>query len=244
MSEIAGRLAIVTGGSRGIGREIAISLARAGANVAIVYRKEKSKAEEVVAEIKRKGRIAWAFNANLADPNQIIELAKNIRAECKLAVSILINNTGIAKKIPLERLSLVDWNEAITTNLTSAFLMTQTVLPEMRQQKWGRIINMSSIAAQTGGVIGPAYATSKAGLIGLTHSYASLLAKEGITVNAIAPAIIATDMMNEAKDMNPAIIPVGRFGEAKDIASMVVELVNNSYITGQTININGGWYMS
>lgn len=244
MSEIAGRLAIVTGGSRGIGYDIALALARAGANVAIVYRKEKSTAEKVVAEIKSKGRIAWAFNADLADPNQINQLAKNIHTECKLVVSILINNAGISKKIPLERLLLADWNETINTNLTSAFLMTQMVVPEMREQQWGRIINMSSIAAQTGGVIGPAYATSKAGLIGLTHSYASLLAKEGITVNALAPALIDTDMMNEVKDLNPAIIPVGRFGEAKDISSMVIELVNNSYITGQTININGGWYMS
>lgn len=260
MSDISGRLALITGGSRGIGREIALALAEAGANVIVIYQKEQKKAEEVVSEIQKKGRIAWAFSSDLADANQIQALSKTISSECRIVISILVNNAGISKKIPLEKISINDWNATIAANLTSAFLMTQMVTPAMRKQGFGRIINISSIAAQTGGVIGPHYAASKAGLIGLTHSYASLLAKDGITVNAISPAIIDTDMLEELKELQdkekekdkygrdvvrikPSMIPVGRFGESKEVASMVVELANNGYITGQTININGGWYM-
>ena len=114
----------------------------------------------------------------------------------------------------------------------------------MRAAKWGRIINLSSVAAQTGGVIGPHYAASKAGIIGLTHSYAALLAKEGITVNAIAPALIETDMIRDNPRATPALIPVGRFGTVEEVADVVVTLATNGYITGQTINVNGGWYMS
>lgn len=244
MSEISGRLAVVTGGSRGIGREIAIALAAAGANVIIVYHSAKGHADVTLQQITSKGRKGWVFKADLANAENVVSLAKQIRTECKSSVSILVNNAGISKKIPIEKLTIKDWNETIATNLTSAFLMSQMVIPEMRKQRWGRIINLSSIAAQTGGVIGPAYASSKAGLIGLTHSYASLLARDGITVNALAPAIIETDMLDEVPTFKPTQIPVGRFGEAKEVASMVVELANNGYITGQTININGGWYMA
>lgn len=129
-------------------------------------------------------------------------------------------------------------------NLKSAFMVTQAVLPGMRAQKWGRVINMSSVAAQTGGVIGPHYASSKAGMIGLTHSLANLLVKEGITVNAIAPALIATDMVTSNPRANPEIIPVGHFGDVEDVSSVVVLLAQNGYMTGQTINVNGGWYFS
>jgi 3-oxoacyl-[acyl-carrier protein] reductase len=124
------------------------------------------------------------------------------------------------------------------------FLMTQAVLPAMRAQRWGRIINLPSVAAQVGGVIGPHYAASKAGAIGLTHSYASLLAKEGITVNAIAPALIATDMVADLPKSHHDAIPVGRLGRVEEVAAVVVMLATNGYITGQTINVNGGWYMS
>jgi 3-oxoacyl-[acyl-carrier protein] reductase len=114
----------------------------------------------------------------------------------------------------------------------------------MRERKWGRIIYISSVAAQLGGVIGPHYAASKAGLIGLTHSYANILSKEGITVNAIAPALIATEMVTKNKNARPDLIPVGRFGTVEEVAGVVVAVVCNGYITGQTINVNGGWYMS
>jgi 3-oxoacyl-[acyl-carrier protein] reductase len=124
------------------------------------------------------------------------------------------------------------------------FLVTQAVLPPMRKQRWGRIINLSSVAAQLGGIIGPHYAASKAGAIGLTHSYASLLAKEGITVNAIAPALIETDMITSNPKARPDITPVGRFGTVEEVAGIAVMLARNAYMTGQTISVNGGWYMT
>jgi 3-oxoacyl-[acyl-carrier protein] reductase len=132
----------------------------------------------------------------------------------------------------------------LTANLTSVFLLTQAVLPGMRLRSWGRLIMLSSIAAQTGGVIGPHYAASKAGMLGLVHSYANLLAKENITANAIAPALIETDMIRNNPKIQPTLLPVGRFGTAEEVAQAVVLLATNGYITGQTINLNGGWYMS
>lgn len=129
-------------------------------------------------------------------------------------------------------------------NLKSTFLVTQAVLPAMRRQKWGRIVNMSSVAAQTGGVVGPHYAASKAGMLGITHSLANLLAKEGITVNAIAPALIETDMVTSNLRANTSFIPVGRFGTVEEISSVTLMLISNGYINGQTINVNGGWYFS
>lgn len=160
------------------------------------------------------------------------------------AVAILINNAGIARPQPLDQITEQDWDEVLAVNLKSVFLVTQAVLPGMRAAKWGRIINLSSVAAQTGGVVGPHYAASKAGIHGLTHSYANLLAKEGVTVNAIAPALIETEMMRENPRARPDLIPVGRFGTVDEVADVVVMLATNGYITGQTINVNGGWYMS
>jgi 3-oxoacyl-[acyl-carrier protein] reductase len=124
------------------------------------------------------------------------------------------------------------------------FLVTQAVLPEMRAARWGRIINLSSVAAQLGGVVGPHYAASKAGVVGLTHSYAHVLANEGITVNAIAPALVETEMVTSNPNAKPDLIPVGRFGTVEEAADVAVMLARNGYMTGQTVNLNGGWYMS
>ena len=132
----------------------------------------------------------------------------------------------------------------VDTNLKSAFLVTQAVLPHMRKQRWGRVVNISSVAAQRGGVIGPHYAASKAGMIGLTHAYAGLLADEGITVNAIAPALIETDMVAALPRTRVNLIPVGRFGTPEEVSDVVVMLAGNGYISGQTISVNGGWYMT
>jgi len=142
-----------------------------------------------------------------------------------------------------EEITETDWDEHINVNLKSAFLVTQAVLPQMRTQRWGRIINISSVAAQVGGLVGPHYAASKAGMLGLTHSYASLLAKEGITANSICPALIDTEMVRANPRALPSLIPIGRFGTADEVASVVVMLAENAYITGQSINPNGGWYM-
>jgi 3-oxoacyl-[acyl-carrier protein] reductase len=143
-----------------------------------------------------------------------------------------------------EEITEADWDEHLNVNLKSAFLVTQAVLAKMREQRWGRIINISSVAAQIGGVVGPHYAASKAGMLGLTRAYAHVLAKEGVTANAVAPALIDTEMVRANPRATPSLIPVGRFGTAEEVASVVVMLVENGYITGQTINANGGWYMS
>ena len=159
-------------------------------------------------------------------------------------VDILVNNAGITRPQPLEAITEPDWHDLIAVNLTSAFLVTQRVVPAMRTRQWGRIINLSSVAAQLGGVVGPHYAASKAGLIGLTHSYAALLAKDGITANAIAPALIGTEMVTSNPRARADLIPVGRFGTVDEVASAAVLLATNGYITGQTISVNGGWYMT
>ena len=155
-----------------------------------------------------------------------------------------MNNAGISRPQSLVEIKESDWDELIRVNLKSVFLTTQAVLPGMRARRWGRLINIASTAAQTGGVIGPHYAASKAGLLGLTHSYASLLVKEGITANAIAPALIETDMLESLRAKAADLIPLGRFGRPEEVAGVVVMLARNGYITGQTINVNGGYYMS
>jgi 3-oxoacyl-[acyl-carrier protein] reductase len=144
----------------------------------------------------------------------------------------------------VEEISERDWDELIDTNLKSCFLVTQAVLPGMRARQWGRIVNLSSVAAQVGGVVGPHYAASKAGMQGLTHFYAQRFAREGITVNSIAPALVETEMVTSNLNARPERIPIGRFGAVSEVADVAVMLAGNGYITGQTINVNGGWYMS
>jgi 3-oxoacyl-[acyl-carrier protein] reductase len=181
-----------------------------------------------------------------ADVSRGADVQEMVRTvESKLgAVAILVNNAGIALVQQIEEIREEDWNEMIAVNLTSCFLVTQAVLPAMRASWWGRIINISSVAAQAGSIVGPHYAASKAGMLGLTRGYAKLLAKEGITVNAIAPALIETGMVKSNPNARPELIPVGRFGAVEEVADVAVMLAGNGYITGQTVNVNGGWYMS
>lgn len=152
--------------------------------------------------------------------------------------------SGIGLQIPFDQLTLSDWQETLNVNLTSAFIVTKAAVPAMIEKGFGRIINISSVAAQTGGAIGPHYAASKAGMIGVTHSYANLLAKYGITVNAIAPALIETDMIRNLPNVKPGLAPIQRFGLPEEIADVVLLLATNGFITGQTFNVNGGMYMS
>ena len=240
---MTGRVALVTGASRGIGRAVAIELARAGCDVAVHYRVREAEAREVEQEILARGRRARVLQADVANRDEVTSLARRVEAELG-APDILINNAGVMRPQPLEAITERDWDDLIAINLTSVFLLTQAVLPAMRAKRWGRIVNLSSVAAQLGGVVGPHYAASKAGLLGLTHSYAALLAKTGITVNAVAPALIATEMVTSNPRASTRLIPVGRFGRVEEVADAVLMLVRNSYITGQTINVNGGWYMS
>jgi 3-oxoacyl-[acyl-carrier protein] reductase len=230
--DLTGRVALVTGASRGIGAASAIALAKAGCDVAVNYRARGDEAEAVCQQIRAAGRRAFAVCADVSRAKEAQKMAALVANELG-AISILVNNAGVARPQKIEDITEDDWNEIIDVNLKSTFMLTQAVLPGMRAQKWGRIINLSSVAAQTGGVVGPHYAASKAGMIGLTHSLANLMVKEGIT-----------EMVTSNPKASPEIIPVGRFGEVDDVSSVVVLLAQNGYITGQTINVNGGWYFS
>jgi 3-oxoacyl-[acyl-carrier protein] reductase len=241
--DLKGKVALVTGGSRGIGRQIAIALARQGADIVLNYLKSDKEARDALSQIEDSGSRCITISADVSKSSDVTDMIDSIKKRVGI-VQILVNNAGIARPQSIQKITEKDWDEIIQTNLKSAFLVTQAVLPEMRTKGWGRLINMSSVAAQLGGVVGPHYAASKAGLIGLTHSYAALLAKEGITVNAIAPALIATEMVTGNPNARAALIPVGRLGTPDEVADVVVMLVQNGYITGQTINVNGGWYMS
>jgi 3-oxoacyl-[acyl-carrier protein] reductase len=243
VSKLENRVALVTGASRGIGRSIAVALARAGADVAVNYHKQQTAAEEVCAEIRGFGRRAISVQADVSLASEVDGLVTAVERDLG-SVDILVNNAGITQIKSFAELNEADWDEILRINLKSAFLLTQRVLPGMRSRRWGRIINLSSVAAQTGGVIGPHYAASKAGLIGLTHSYASLLAKEGITANAIAPALILTDMVTSNPNASPERLPVGFFGSPDEIGRAAVLLAESDFMTGQTISVNGGWYMT
>jgi 3-oxoacyl-[acyl-carrier protein] reductase len=240
---LSGKVALVTGGSRGIGRQVALALARQGADIALNYNKSEAEAKRAVPEIQEYGVRCITVGADVSKISEIVHMMDTIANKIG-SVQILINNAGIARPQYLKEISEKDWDETIDINLKSAFLVTQVVVPEMRKRTYGRIVYISSVAAQLGGVVGPHYAASKAGLIGLTHSYAALLAKEGITVNAVAPALIATEMVAQNERASVDLIPVGRFGTTAEVADVVVMLAQNGYITGQTINVNGGWYMS
>ena len=241
--DLTGKVALITGGSRGIGRAVALALAEAGANIAVNYHNRENEAEQVRSEVESHSRRCVIVRSNVAVAADVARMVETVEGALG-AVSILVNNAGIARRQPLEEITEADWDEIIDVNLKSVFLVTQSVVSNMRAARWGRIINMSSAAAQLGGIIGPHYTASKAGILGLTHAYASLLAGEGITVNAIAPALIATEMIAGNPQARPERIPIGRFGTTEEIAEVVVMLARNGYITGQTINVNGGIYMS
>ena len=243
MRDLKNRVALVTGGSRGIGAGIAVALAKAGADVAVNYRERANAANAVCAEITGMGRRVIAVQADVSVAADVRRMAAKVEAHLG-GVGILVNNAGIAHPRKLEEITEMEWDEVLTVNLKSVFLVTQAVVGGMRQRKWGRIINLSSVAAQTGGAVGAHYAAAKAGIIGLTHSCASALVRDGITVNAIAPALIETDMVTSNPNASPNLIPMGHFGSVDDIASVAVMLAMNEYMTGQTISVNGGWYMS
>ena len=243
MSNLEGKVALVTGASRGIGRAVALALAEAGASVAVNYLSHAAEAEEVAASIRSLGRQAIAVRADVRREDDVRRLVEISALELG-PVAILVNNAGASRPQPLAEITKPDWDEMIAANLTSSFIVTQAALPAMRAQRWGRIIMISSVAAHLGGVVGPHYAASKAGMIGMAHFYARALVKEGITVNTISPALIETDMVTANPNARPDLIPAGRFGQPDEVADVVVMLAGNGYITGQTIHVNGGWYMS
>ena len=233
----------MTGGSRGIGAAVAVELARAGADVGVNFRERADAANAVCDEISKVGKKAIAVQADVSVAAHVKRMVADVEAQLG-GIDILVNNAAIAHPCKLEEITEAEWDEVLTVNLKSVFLVTQAVIGGMRQRKWGRIINLSSVAAQTGGAVGAHYAASKAGIIGLTHSCASAFIREGITVNAIAPALIETDMVTSNPNASPDLIPMGHFGSVDDVASVAVMLATNEYMTGQTVSVNGGWYMS
>jgi 3-oxoacyl-[acyl-carrier protein] reductase len=238
---LGSRVALVTGASRGIGEAIALALAGAGAAVAVNYKSRAADAEAVRDRIRALGRRSVAIAADVSHADDVQRLVGEVRAGLG-PIEILVNNAGIARAQKLDEITEADWDQIIDGNLKSCFLVTQAVLPDMRSRRFGRIINLSSVAAQIGGVISPQYAASKAGMLGMTRYYARHLAREGITVNAIAPALIETDMVTSNPNARPDLIPVGRFGSVDEVSDVAVMLAGNGYITGQTINVNGGWF--
>lgn len=235
------KLALVTGASRGLGRAIAIALAESGFDVAVNFQSRESDAREVAKAIADLGRRSEVFRADVSDEAEVEKLARDVPAAFGQPVSVLVNNAGIARRDDPFAITPAQWQQVIDVNLKSAYLVTQAFLPSMRARRFGRIIFLSSVAASIGGVIGPHYAASKAGMLGLMRYYARHLAAEGITSNAVAPALIETDMTAGIQDL-AKLIPVGRIGVATEVSDICVLLANNGYITGQTIHPNGGMY--
>ncbi|MFM0325158.1 SDR family NAD(P)-dependent oxidoreductase [Caballeronia glebae] len=238
--DLNGRVALVTGGSRGIGRAISLGLAASGASVAVNYRQRENEAANVVAEIERIGNRAIAVRADVSIGDDVTAMIDDI--EQRLGhIDILVNNAGTATMIDIDDLTEADFDHTLAVNLKSAFLCTHAVLPGMRARRWGRIVNLSSAAARGPGLVGIHYNASKAGLEGLTRGYAARLARDGITVNAVAPGPIDTEMAGPLKASNVAQrLPVGRLGEASEVADVVMMIIGNAFITGQTIPVNGG----
>ncbi|MEI7710912.1 MAG: 3-oxoacyl-ACP reductase family protein [Rhodospirillales bacterium] len=238
-ADLAGRIALVTGASRGIGRAIALSLAESGAAVAVNYRERAVDALAVASDIQAMGQRAVAVGADVSDSAAVDEMVARVTAELG-PVDVLVNNAGIAIIRGIDDLTEDNFDTTIAVNLKSAFLCTKAVLPHMRAQRWGRIVNISSGAARGAGGVGLHYNASKAGMEGLTRGYAARLANEGITVNAIAPSLIDTDMVRSGVASSPARIPMGRFGTGEEVAQAVAMAISNGYMTGQTIQLNGG----
>ncbi|MEK6712159.1 MAG: SDR family NAD(P)-dependent oxidoreductase [Nitrospinota bacterium] len=239
MDSLENKTALVTGASRGIGEACALALARAGCAVAVNYRARGEEAERVCGAIRAAGGRALPFRADVSRAAEVKALAGAVRAALG-PISVLINNAGVARMRPAMQVTEAEWDEAMEVNLKSAFLMTQAVAPDMQRQRWGRIINVSSNAAYTTGVVGPHYVASKAGMLGLSRAFAMAFVKEGITVNAVAPGSIETEMLTKDLGVTSPRAPVGRFGTAGEVADAVLMLVRNGYITGQTLLISGG----
>jgi 3-oxoacyl-[acyl-carrier protein] reductase len=247
MDQIENQIAVVTGAGRGIGRAIALKFAATGADVVCLSRSQEN-SEKVAAEIRALGRKAWAHAVDVADAVAVNAVAEKILAECGRA-DILVNNAGVTRDNLLMRMSDADWDAVLNTNLKGAFLVTKAFSRALIKQRAGRIINITSVIGLMGNAGQSNYAASKAGLIGFTKSVARELASRGITVNAIAPGFIETDMTSELKeDLRAAIlkqIPLGHFGLAEDIAGVALFLAGGAarYITGQVLKVDGGMVM-
>ena len=247
MGRLNGKTALVTGASRGIGRAIAIELAREGAKVAVNYQSSDERAKEVAYDIGKFGGTCVLAKANISDPKEARAMVQRI-ADQFTHLDVLVNNAGITRDKLLPRMTDEDWLEVIQTNLNAMFFCTSAAIPIMAAQSYGRIINISSMNGQTGAVGQANYSASKGGIIAFTRTAALELAKSNITVNCIAPGFTETDMFSKVPaNLQAQIrgrIPLNRFAQPEEIAKAVIYLVaDGDYITGQQININGGAYM-
>lgn len=247
MQDLKGKVAIVTGASRGIGRHIALQLAQRGADVAINYRSRKSDADEVVKELEAAGARALAIQADLAQMPAARALINEVHEQWG-RIDILVNNAGITRDKSMKKLTDDDWNDVLDTNLGSVYATCSEVLKTMMDQKYGRIINITSFVGQAGNFGQANYAASKGGIIAFTKTLALEMAKYNITVNAIAPGFTETEMLAQVpeniREQIVSRVPMGRFGQPEEIARAVVFLAaEGDYITGQQINVNGGVYM-
>src|SRR5215831_15815935 len=241
-TDLKGRVALVTGAARGIGKAIAVALAQAGANVAVNYRAREADALAVADAVRGLGRHTMAIRADVSDGGAVTYMLAAITSELG-GVDVLVNNAGMAIRRELDDLTEADFDRTIAVNLKSAFLCTQAVLPHMRARRWGRIVNISSGAARGAGAVGLHYNASKAGMEGLTRGYAARLVKQGITVNAVAPSLIETDMSPGRPEVAQRI-PLGRLGLPEEVAQVVLMVIGNAYMTGQTIQVNGGLHFN
>lgn len=245
---LEGKIALVTGASRGIGSEIALELARQGADVAVNFSGSEAKANEVVDEIKTLGRDAFAVKCDVSNAAQVALMVKET-VERFGKLDILVNNAGITKDNLIMRMKEEEWDDVININLKGVFLCSKAVTRQMMKQRMGRIINIASIVGVSGNPGQANYVAAKAGVIGLTKTTAKELASRNITVNAVAPGFISTDMTDKLSEEVKAEmlkqIPLARLGEPKDIAKVTAFLASDdaSYITGQTLHINGGMWM-
>ncbi len=247
MGTLKEAVVVVTGASRGLGRAIAEEVARGGAKVVVNYSRSKEPAEELVNEISESGGEAIAVQADVSDAEQAQNLIDQAIEEYG-RIDVLVNNAGINIDRTLKKLSVDDWDKVIQVDLNSAFYTVHAVLPHMTEQGGGKIINMSSFVGEAGNIGQANYSAAKAGLLGFTKTAAKELARSGITVNAICPGFIETDMVasipEDARDKLLKTVPLGRFGQPEEIARAVCYLVEDGdYITGQSLDINGGVYI-
>ena len=247
MFSLNGKVALVTGASQGIGRAIGVALAASGARVALAARNEQ-KLAEAAGQIQSSGGEAFSVKMDVAEPDQIKAGFQQVLAKFG-RLDILVNNAAITRDGLALRMKLEDWDAVVRTNLTAAHLCTQQALSSMMKQRWGRIINITSVVAETGNAGQANYVSAKAGLIGLTRAIAAEMASRNITVNAVAPGFIATPMTDplpeKVKEEMKARIPLGRFGTENDVAAAIVFLASEEagYITGHVLDVNGGMHM-
>jgi 3-oxoacyl-[acyl-carrier protein] reductase len=244
----AGRVALVTGGGRGIGRAVAVRLASEGANVAISYRSNDATAEEVAEEVRAAGALCEIFKGDVASPGDVDALFKGV-GEALGQVEILVNNAGLTRDNLMMRMKESEFDEVLRTNLKGTYLCTRAALRPMIRARWGRLVNVSSVVGLLGNAGQANYAASKAGIIGFTKSVAREVAQRGITANVVAPGYVETELTrslpDEVKDQIRGQVPAGRFGEVEEVAEVVAFLAGEGagYITGQTVAVDGGMTM-